>query len=289
MRCPDRARPQDRNDIGRGNTVNKILMCAAALALMAGAALAQGAPPETAVDRPAAQPGAARGNAAAGPAGQRGPGRGAANGDVGAGNPIGTAEIAPLIFDEKWSRAPEAEPMTQANLGNQFLSLHLYGDTQWIRKTYHPLEDYTYTGETVTNWAITVSDPKNYWDLTRSGKMMLRTRNSGYRFTHVVIKTADGKWFVSEEGSPESTSWIDREYAMPDLHWRVLLMTDTPSNASNRRKPDPKLVPIVPQGVGRPDLSRVEEVGFSDLMPGGWIPSTSRVNEFALYGKKVPR
>jgi hypothetical protein len=178
--------------------------------------------------------------------------------------------------------------MNQSNLGNQDLTFHLYGDQQ-VRKSNHPTEDYTYSGETKTNWAITVSDSKNYWDLSGTGKMMLRTRNSGWRFTHIVIKTADGKYYVSEEGSGESSSWMNVEYILSDLHWRSLLMTDTPTNASNHRKPDPSLVPIIPQGKATPDLKKVEEVGFSDLMPGGWIPATTRVNSFALYGKKVPR
>jgi hypothetical protein len=220
------------------------------------------------------------------------PGTGRMPGPRGAGGApqgMGSDEVAPLLFEEKWTRAPQAQPMTQANLGNQNLALHLYGDIAGIRKTFHPVEDYTYTGETRTNWLITVSDPKSHWDLSGTGKMMLRTRNSGYRFTHVVIKTADGKFYASEEGSGESSSWMNVEYVLADLHWRVLLMTDTPTNPSNVRDPDPKLVPIIPLGKATPDLSRVEEAGFSDLMPGGWIPSTTRVNAFALYGKKTSR
>jgi hypothetical protein len=79
------------------------------------------------------------------------------------------------------------------------------------------------------------------------------------------------------------------EYPLQDLHWRNLLMTDTPTNASNKRTPDPTLVPIIPTTKATPDLTRVDEVGFSDLMPGGWIPATTRVNAWAVYGKKVPR
>jgi|GEM_PF-1931503 hypothetical protein len=196
---------------------------------------------------------------------------------------------AALLFEEKWTRAPQAQPMTQANLGNQNLRLHLYGDVAGVRKTFHPVEDYTYTGETITNWAITLSDPAAMWDLSGNGKVRLTTRNSGYRFTHVMLKTADGAYFVSEEGSPESSAWIDREYVLSDLHWRSLLMTDKPTNASNRRQPRPELTPIIPLGTATPDLTRVEEVGFTDLMPGGWIPSTTRVKSWALYGKRVPR
>lgn len=212
-----------------------------------------------------------------------------AAGQRGAPAGMGSEEIAPLIFAEHWTRAPQAQPITQANLGNQNLSLHLYGDVDGIRKTYHPIEDYTYTGETRTNWALTVSDPNNFWDLRGAARVMLRTRNSGYRFTHVVIKTADGKYYASEEGSGESSAWMNVEYILSDLHWRSLLMTDTPTNASNKRAPDPKLVPIIPQAKASPDLGKVEEVGYSDLMPGGWIPATTRVNAFALYGKSFHR
>jgi hypothetical protein len=199
------------------------------------------------------------------------------------------ANPATLLFREAWTRAPMAQPMTQENLGNQHLRLHIYGNPDEIRKTFHPDEDYTYTGETTTNWALTVSDPKAHWDLSGDGRVRVRTRNSGYRFLHVVIRTADGAYFVSEQGAGESTAWIDTDFILSNLTWRNLLMTDTPTNASNRRSPDPKRVPIVPTSRATPDLTRVAEVGFSDLMAGGWIPATSRVQAFELWGKAVPR
>lgn len=198
-------------------------------------------------------------------------------------------EPAPLLFHEAWTRAPLTQPMVQDNLGNKHLTLHIYGNANEIRKTFHPEDDYTYTGETTTNWAITVSDKAAVWDLSGTAKIRLKTQNTGYRFLHVVIKTADGRYYVSEEGNPESSVWIEREYVLSDLHWRNLMMTDTPTNASNRRQPDPKRIPIIPTSKASPDLTRVDEVGFSDLMPGGWIPSTSRVASFSVYGKAVPR
>ena len=194
-----------------------------------------------------------------------------------------------MIFHEGWTRAPLSQPITQANLANQNLTLHIYGDATQMRKAMHPLDDYTYTGETTTNWAMTVSDKTSLWDVTRGGKIRFKTQNTGYRFLHVVIKTADGKYFASEEGAGESSVWIETDFIFQDLHWRNLLMTDTPSNASNRRQPDPKRVPIIPTSKGTPDLTQIDEVGFSDLMEGGWIPATSRVAAFELYGKVVPR
>jgi len=217
------------------------------------------------------------------------PARQGGQGRVG-GTPIPGANPPPaLIFHEAWTRAPMSQPITQENLGNQNLTLHIYGDASQIRKAMHPLDDYTYTGETTTNWALTVSDKANLWDVTGGGKIRFKTQNTGYRFLHVVIKTADGKYFASEEGAGESSVFIETDFAFQDLHWRNLLMTDTPSNASNRRQPDPKRVPIIPTTKGTPDLTQLDEVGFSDLMEGGWIPATCRVAAFDLFGKVVPR
>jgi hypothetical protein len=197
-------------------------------------------------------------------------------------------EGAPLIFLEEWNSEPLAQPITQEHLSNQDLTLNLYGDINGIRKSAHTTENYTYTGETITNWGLTLSDPDATWDLSRNGMVMLKTRNSGFRLTHVMIKTADGNWYVSEEGNPESNFWIEREYILENLHWRDLMMVDQPTNSSNRRDPIPGHQPIVPLGVGSPDLTQVVEVGFTDLLPGGWIPSTSRVKAWAVYGQRVP-
>ena len=170
--------------------------------------------------------------------------------------------------------------MVQENLGNQHLTLHIYGNASEIRKTMHPADDYTYTGETTTNWAITVSDKAHFWDLTGRGENP--PEDTEQRLPVPARRDQDrGRTVLrSEEGSAESSSWIERDYVFSDLHWRNLMMTDTPTNASNRRQPDPKRVPIIPTSKATPDLAKVDEVGFSDLMAGGWIPATSRVASF---------
>ena len=179
-----------------------------ALLALAGMVLAQAPQPAPGPDAQRGAPGTPPARGAQDARGAAG--RGAA---PAGGGGMGSAEIAELIFEEHWTRGPMTQPMNQSNLGNQDLTFHLYGDQQ-VRKSMHPTEDYTYSGETKTNWAITVGDPKNYWDLSGSGKMMLRTRNSGYRFTHIVIKTADGKYYASEEGSG-----VDRPISEAILGW----------------------------------------------------------------------
>ena len=38
-----------------------------------------------------------------------------------------------------------------------------------------------------------------------------------------------------------------------------------------------------------PDLSRVDEIGFTDLMHGGGSPACSRLDWIEVWGKAVPR
>jgi hypothetical protein len=216
------------------------------------------------------------------------PGRQGGEGRGGGGS-FGTAENAELIFEERWTRAPLAQPMKQENLGNQHLRLHLYGDVEGIRKTMHAVEDYTYTGETRNPWMITVSDPTSYFDLRLPGKVMLRTRNTGFRLTHVVIRTPDGRFYVSEEGSGESSAWMNRDYILADLQWRNVTMEDRPTTVNPNRPADPKRQVIVATSRATPDLSKIDEIGFTDLLPGGFIPATTRINAWAVYGKKVAR
>src|SRR5262245_37226027 len=134
----------------------------AALALC-GTVYAQNAnPPAAGRGAGAAPPAAARGGAAA----ARGNGGGTNGVNPGietGGAGIGSAEVAPLIFEEHWSNVPPAaQPIEQRQLSNQNLRLHLYGDVAGIRGTQHPTESYTYTGEAITNWALTLSDPNFY-------------------------------------------------------------------------------------------------------------------------------
>jgi hypothetical protein len=41
--------------------------------------------------------------------------------------------------------------------------------------------------------------------------------------------------------------------------------------------------------VERPDLSRVEQIGWTDLMVDGGTPASSRVDWIEVYGKPVDR
>lgn len=78
---------------------------------------------------------------------------------------------------------------------------------------------------------------------------------------------------VSDESDGPSTDWRVREFNVSDIQWRKLNIENV----------------IEAEWVDRPDLSRVDEIGFTDLMRGGGSPASSRVDWIEVYGVERPR
>ena len=254
------------------------------------AAPSPGAPPQQGgAAQPGTRGGRAQGRAGRGPGGDptRGNNR-APDGIPLSGMPPEGVDKAPMIFHEGWAPGlPLAQPTTQEHLANQFLRMHLYGDSANIRASNHDPDYYTYTGETRWNWALTVSDGTRFMNFNPLGKIRWETKQSGYRFLHVMLKGADGSYYISEEGDGESVDWRTTEWFLRDLHWRNLVVGF--ASVPARWGGGPQVQSLAATTPAKPDLSKVDEIGFSDLMPGGLIPSSSRVRWFEVYANWVPR
>jgi hypothetical protein len=128
--------------------------------------------------------------------------------------------------------------------------------------------------------AATLRDRARYVDLTGLARIRWVTRTSGFHVVRPVVKLADGNWFVGDyaEGAPSanSTLFLESEFAVASVRWLPL---------------DISRVVTVGQTWASPDLSRVDEVGFADLMPGsghGWGGFVN-VGRIEVYGKPVAR
>jgi hypothetical protein len=137
-----------------------------------------------------------------------------------------------------------------------------------------------WTGVCMTPVAVTLRDRARYVDLTGLARIRWITRVSGFHVVRPLVKLADGNWFVGDygEGAPSanSTLFLDSEFALSSVRWRPL---------------DISRVVTVGQAWATPDLSRVDEVGFADLVPGsghGWGGFVN-VGRIEVYGKPVPR
>lgn len=181
-----------------------------------------------------------------------------------------------LFFREDWKEIPAATPVTQEHVANPDLILSLYGPAKdEIKKSNHPPIPndpyYIWSGDCKGNWALGLHDRNKWVDLTGDAKINLRTRQSGFRQLHLILKLGTGEWIVSDQSVPYTSDWIEKEFKVSDLSWRKLN------------------IEMVTEGnpVKNPDLSKVAEIGFTDLMPGGGTPASSRLDWIEVYGKAV--
>ncbi|HUL80927.1 MAG TPA: hypothetical protein VL131_02230 [Gammaproteobacteria bacterium] len=137
-----------------------------------------------------------------------------------------------------------------------------------------------WTGVCQTPIAVTLRDRASYVDLTGLARIRWVTRTSGFHVVRPVVKLADGNWFVGDyaEGAPSanSTLFLESEFAVSSVRWLPLDM--------NR-------VVTTGQAWAKPDLSKVDEVGFADLLPGsghGWGGFVN-VGRIEVYGRAVKR
>ena len=190
-----------------------------------------------------------------------------------------TAQYRPaLFFREDWKEIPAATPVTQKHVANKDLILSLYGPGRdSIKKSHHdsPADDpyYIWSGTCLGNWAVTLKNSSSYVDLTSYGKILWRSKQSGLRCLHPVLKLADGTWLVGNLGDCMSSDWRITEFNISDINWYSLNIKTI----------------IEGKTVIKPDLSKVDEIGFTDLMPGGVSDACSRLDWIEVYGKPVKR
>jgi hypothetical protein len=188
-----------------------------------------------------------------------------------------SAEDRPgLFFREDWKETPAALPVTQEHVANSELVLSLHGPGRSaVKKSHHdtPADDpyYIWSGECQGNWAVSLRHATALADLT-DGKIRWRAKQAGFRQLRIILKLADGTWLVSDRSDGPSDDWRVFEIQIGEIRWRKL-DADT-----------------IVEGtwVTNPDLRRVQEVGFTDLMRGGGSPACSRLDWIEVYGIKRP-
>ncbi|HJZ40647.1 MAG TPA: hypothetical protein VJ203_09805 [Bacteroidales bacterium] len=183
-----------------------------------------------------------------------------------------------LFFREDWKEIPAATPVTQEHVANKDLVLSLYGPgADSIKKSHHPRPPddpyYIWSGLCTGNWAVTLKNPTSYVDLSNFAKIVWRSKQSGLRRLHIILKLADGTWLVSDKCDDVSKDWRVSEFNLADITWYELDIAAVVEGSP----------------VPNPDLSRVDEIGFTDLMRGGWSIACSRLDWIEVYGKAVPR
>lgn len=183
-----------------------------------------------------------------------------------------------LFFRENWKETPAEIPLSQKHVDNNKLLVNLYGAGQdSLKKSNHPqpVDDpfYVWSGLCLENWMVTLKHKQNNVDLTGFAKIKWRSKQVGLRQLRITLKLADGNWLISDQSAGPSLDWRIWEFNVQDIVWHKL---------------DAKRVTEI-GAAKNPDLSNVEEIGFTDLMPGGQSSSCSRLDWIEVYGKPVKR
>jgi len=201
--------------------------------------------------------------------------------------------VPPLFFHEEWKRPADARgqvPVVPENLTNANLELKVYGpDAKNLTisgaagSATGPIN--LWSGLSTGPLAVTLRDKDNLVDLTGLAKIRWVTRASGFHVVRPVVKLADGTMLVGDHVDANTITFDETEFSLLGVRWIKL----DPGRVVTTGSYGPFGEANV--WVEKPDLSRVDEVGFADLMPGtghgagGWI----NVGKIEVYGKKVSR
>ena len=225
------------------------ILLAAATAALAGAALAQ--PPAPA---PAAPPRPA----------------------VAAENP----QRAGLLWKEEWKQTADGKegPLSlTGSVGNADLTLKLYGPGAKLNILGKNGDDgnpaHVFSGEATSQMAFAFHSKKGSADLSGLSRIRVNTKMSGLHKVYPVVKLANGDWYMADKAAGTSTrDWVVEDIPLSDVRWYKL---------------DIEKVVTKGNAVDKIDLSKVDEIGFADIIPasghgpGGWFD----VGQIEVYGR----
>jgi hypothetical protein len=188
--------------------------------------------------------------------GQAGAGAGAQGARAGGG----PARRPALFFREEWKQNEKSDehPITQESVANANLELKLYGPnakemdiTGKAGDENNPI--HVWTGLCTGACGVLLRDKTSFADLSGLARIRWNTKMSGYHQIRPIVKLADGTMYVGDQADGSTRDWIVSEISFADLRWLKI---------------DPVKVVTTGNLVDKIDLSKVDEVGFIDLMPG---------------------
>ena len=188
-----------------------------------------------------------------------------------------------LFFKEEWkppaTKAGE-HPLTAESNDNPNLEMTSYVPSGQADITGTPGDEnnptHAYFGMCTSPCAVSFKEKGHFADLTGLARIRWNTKTSGFHQVRPIVKLSDGTWLIGDHADASPRDWLVSEISLADVHWLKLDISR-----------------VVTQGLllDKVDLSKVDEIGFADLMPGsghgpgGW----SDVAQLEVYGKPVAR
>ena len=192
-----------------------------------------------------------------------------------------------LFLEETWQQVPAGgdQPISQAHVANPALELKLYGpENAELQVTGIPVGAEGYDANPIHTWSglcgagctFALRHRDSFADLTGAARIMVQSKTSGFHKIHPFIKLADGSTYIGNYEIGQTSDFLFSEFRIQDVQW-IVFNTDTGVTRG-----------ILLDAI---DLSKVDEIGFTDLQPGadhgagGW----SDVAIIRVYANAVPR
>ncbi len=207
----------------------------------------------------------------------------------------------PLALKVEWVRPANQENTkvrympVQENISDPNVEMKFYGAAKQTLTTGVPVgvpgNDVTpygvWSGTAEGPFAATFRLKNSYLDLTGLASVRWYTKTSGFHAIRPVLKLANGTMLVGDAAFTSVTKLTVNEFSVASVHWvklnpdKVVTVNSGPAAAN------------VSGEIWAPnvDLSKVDEIGFVDLMPGsghgtgGWI----QLGNIEVFGKLVAR
>jgi len=189
----------------------------------------------------------------------------------------------PLFFREEWKQTAQGgeHAVTQDSVASANLELKTYGAAAKeflmsgsVGDESNPV--HLWTGMCTSPCAATLRDKTSFVDLSGLARIRWTTKMSGFHQVRPMLKLADGTYLVGDRADGSITDWLVSEISLADVRWLKL---------------DAQALVTKGSFLDKVDLTKVDEVGFVDLLPssghgqGGW----SDVAAFEVYGRPVKR
>jgi hypothetical protein len=205
----------------------------------------------------------------------------------GAAQPV----LAPQLLFKMTLQNETRLPLAQNSITTPNVDLQLYGDGKNIIVAVGAGANLprTFFGLCAKPCGFTLRDRNNYFDLRGRANIKFTTIVSGFHRVRPIIKLSDGTLLIGDQAEGSVADYHPYQISFSECRWLRL---------------DPVRGVTLGTWVDSPDLSKVDEVGYFDVIPGsgvhteglpverqpappvgGWIAVTS----FELWGQAVSR
>lgn len=173
--------------------------------------------------------------------------------------------------------------ITQADMTNQNVEVRLYGDKAHVEEVQHAVPKtegtYVWTGLCESSCALALRDKDNYVDLSSPvAKIRWKSKQAGFHMLRPIIRLASGAWLAGDYADGYTADWRESDIPVADIRWRQFDAKTALTTGNG-------------QWMEHVDLTKVDEIGFTDLQAGSGhgAGGSSRVSWLEVYGTPVKR